>query len=911
MSRHHLTVNTELIAAILHTAGIQVTNANTTGTTTTTTSVDANHNHDDPKRERTSAVVVIDSMEAWLGLRDDTYMGLTVEDCLPLDPSIFVMAAQLFVQGWSGGGAAGGDASTENDHHPDEMDTQNSSTSTATATTDTATTFSPAPPPSSLFAHHHHRNPFLDTSLSPEEITLEAVLPSILVTKWLVTWMECNLVPHDDESHAASSSSSSSSLIQRLLLAEQPQQQQHGNTADTNKYNAFVRALYQHVQELPILQSHFHRYTQSLRQQQPSAHGNNTKNIIIHPQQRLQQYARAQQTATRLEAEFQTHLERLQVVLGAVYWVGNTDVRKQCRRHLGRVWADYYYNRQSAAGSGGTTPTTTASIRQENTSAAGIRITLQLLHRIVQGIGNTTASVVDDDKDDKDKDDTLRKDTSPSNTLPQAYQQLLIQHLVPLHQPNAMVLWRDQTSVLELYHEPLTQCIGVLLQKEPSWMAIVVPALVEVFPKVGNTPKQVLMLHELDTYVGLLEKIKENDNNNNNNNNMDSILEISGWKTWWPPLRQVVTRCMASDHSRVSERALSFFKNKMFVQLLQNSYSESLPLFLRSLVKREAPWNPTVRKQSFHVLEDLQKMNEPTFVSICNQLYGDERFMERPPQQESRKASSPDKSKPQMMLPKSTRQSAVPVNDFSLRAGMGSWKPPSQKSAVPGQRGSAGRVPTGRKQPPLTVTGVAPWAMSAPPSKASTPKFNANPPLTVTGVAPWAMRSSGTAPTSQRQRIEGMESVRETSTPPNETQSHSSGYHSVLTYMNKIKPSEEETGFSSWSKNQLAETPTLLPDLKFHDLVFGHELGTGAFSTVKYARMIDRSKTRSQWAEYAVKVCTLCSLSLPFLCRLEISSLFSYRCWNRSYQRRKFTSYRMKNLYKEKLPFCALPLTQA
>ena len=38
----------------------------------------------------------------------------------------------------------------------------------------------------------------------------------------------------------------------------------------------------------------------------------------------------------------------------------------------------------------------------------------------------------------------------------------------------------------------------------------------------------------------------------------------------------------------------------------------------------------------------------------------------------------------------------------------------------------------------------------------------------------------------------------------------------------------------------LGDWPTLLPTLKFHDLVFGHELGEGAFSTVRYARQIIR-----------------------------------------------------------------------
>ena len=40
---------------------------------------------------------------------------------------------------------------------------------------------------------------------------------------------------------------------------------------------------------------------------------------------------------------------------------------------------------------------------------------------------------------------------------------------------------------------------------------------------------------------------------------------------------------------------------------------------------------------------------------------------------------------------------------------------------------------------------------------------------------------------------------------------------------------EDDDGTSPWAKAQMAETPTLLPSLKFHDLVFGHDLGKGAF----------------------------------------------------------------------------------
>ena len=53
-----------------------------------------------------------------------------------------------------------------------------------------------------------------------------------------------------------------------------------------------------------------------------------------------------------------------------------------------------------------------------------------------------------------------------------------------------------------------------------------------------------------------------------------------------------------------------------------------------------------------------------------------------------------------------------------------------------------------------------------------------------------------------------------------------------------------QEGEKTWHEIQMEPTPTLIPEMKFHDLVFGQELGSGAFSTVKYARHITKGKTR-------------------------------------------------------------------
>jgi serine/threonine protein kinase len=132
-------------------------------------------------------------------------------------------------------------------------------------------------------------------------------------------------------------------------------------------------------------------------------------------------------------------------------------------------------------------------------------------------------------------------------------------------------------------------------------------------------------------------------------------------------------------------------------------------------------------------------------------------------------------------------------------------------------------------------------------------KHTANPPLGVTGVAPWAVKNHAPL-NAKRTAGEALTDLPEEVVEKPQEKADETPKSRVLQFMEEIKPPEEEEGTSSWSKAQMAETPTLLPNLKFHDLVFGHDLGTGAFGSVRYARLIDRTKTRSQWPEYAVKI---------------------------------------------------------
>lgn len=91
------------------------------------------------------------------------------------------------------------------------------------------------------------------------------------------------------------------------------------------------------------------------------------------------------------------------------------------------------------------------------------------------------------------------------------------------------------------------------------------------------------------------------------------------------------------------------------------------------------------------------------------------------------------------------------------------------------------------------------------------------------------------------------------------------GYERLLDFMERCLPSQKDAGGGAseddWRAAQTALTPTLLPTLRFHDLVFGGELGKGSFGTVKYSRKICRGRPRSEWPEYAVKIVSADTMS--------------------------------------------------
>ncbi|RYG59879.1 hypothetical protein EON64_19785, partial [archaeon] len=76
--------------------------------------------------------------------------------------------------------------------------------------------------------------------------------------------------------------------------------------------------------------------------------------------------------------------------------------------------------------------------------------------------------------------------------------------LLPLHQPNEMVAWRDQVPIIQSYHEELVRCTACIVdtvkgpRERHKVLTEIVTKVLGIWPEKHstNTPKQVLLLHE-------------------------------------------------------------------------------------------------------------------------------------------------------------------------------------------------------------------------------------------------------------------------------------------------------------------------------------------------------------------------------------------------------------------------------
>lgn len=438
-----------------------------------------------------------------------------------------------------------------------------------------------------------------------------------------------------------------------------------------------------------------------------------------------------------------------------------------------------------------------------------------------------------------------------------AYRTLLENVLLPLHAPNEMIDWRDQIPVLQRFHEPLVACLVKLAEKEkgmsPSGelepggvLAYCTRYILNNWPEGfrANTPKEVLYLHEVETLLVRMSPLQ-----------FRLVLQ---------PLSDRLRLCMQHDNARPMQRALTMFKNEEFLALLRPHLTEVCNKLLSVLYRGgKLFWNPTVNKMTALALQNIQALDPEAFRDAANRSLGGDGALDNgpidPPSEAAEKSLS--------VGPKEDSHEGVSMDPGGAAAG----DVKRMRNSESGEGSSTLRPTT--MMPPRAKPSLLPrqekntTALSESGEMLSgwRPGQGAPPPVTVTGVAPWAM-GPGQKKAQFNPRQFGSPVVAEPAAEAKQehpvasvavTQVDSTGIGKLTAYMELCLPQSKVPTEPHWSTVQSLPSPTLLPELRFHDLVFGKDLGSGAFATVRYARHILKDKTRSDWPEYAVKVLSI------------------------------------------------------
>ena len=149
---------------------------------------------------------------------------------------------------------------------------------------------------------------------------------------------------------------------------QQQQQQQQQDHQPQPSFYPLIDALFTYVGQLPLVKSQINVYTQSLMQKTmtlttgggggggggstaaAAAAAAGTGSATTH-QKRMEQLELWQQTSAKFAQEWDEHLVHLEYIVGEVYRLGSSSVRRQIRGHFGSVWTTFVSQNNSSSSS--------------------------------------------------------------------------------------------------------------------------------------------------------------------------------------------------------------------------------------------------------------------------------------------------------------------------------------------------------------------------------------------------------------------------------------------------------------------------------------------------------------------------------------------------------------------------------
>ena len=479
--------------------------------------------------------------------------------------------------------------------------------------------------------------------------------------------------------------------------------------------------------------------------------------------------------------------------------------------------------------------------------------------------------------------------------------------LISLHSLPGML--SDISANLSIYHEALTKLICLIITVYPSLLESIIERLLRIWREDcrarGNTAKGILIFHEIFVIIGDcgINDIFDNMGDTSSNNHAHEHHVHHSHHPFTNALGLVlyaIEESIISDNSREAQIALNFFKHPAIVYTALSS--KRLPNILKILLRGNTNaalmhnnstgisasplnnnntlhWNATVNKMTASAIRSLLTANKDQVLEKYDYILNNPHF-------------NGEGSQRSLNISEASSSTSSVI--------LGSMKSVSSNPTVKKLQTDNVNYRDGKNgQPPVTITGVAPWA-----NKSSIGTNRSQPPSTVTGVAPWAIKTTENTPLSnvpiaprnhsllppgsklipppiQTDNINKAAIIEESpsssiSSPSplavstftegniiDKTRKYQELYTSLEKYLEKLSPSEDLSSYNAHiytCPTALLSQPVLLPTLAFHDLVFGKVLGEGSFSTVTYARQILKGKPTATWPEYAVKAISTTTL---------------------------------------------------
>ncbi|KAF2177508.1 protein phosphatase 2A regulatory B subunit [Zopfia rhizophila CBS 207.26] len=176
--------------------------------------------------------------------------------------------------------------------------------------------------------------------------------------------------------------------------------------------------------------------------------------------------------------------------------------------------------------------------------------------------------------------------------LKEEHKLFLTRVLIPLH----------KVKSLSMYHPQLAYCIVQFLEKDAALTEEVVLGLLRYWPKVNST-KEVMFLNEVEDIF--------------------EVMDPAEFAKVQEPLFNQLAKSVASPHFQVAERALYFWNNEYFCNLVSDNVEVILPIMFAPLYENsKGHWNRTIHGMVYNAMKLFMEVN-PQLFDDCSHDYAE------------------------------------------------------------------------------------------------------------------------------------------------------------------------------------------------------------------------------------------------------------------------------------------------